>query len=83
LSRDLAVHCLVFPEFAPNQPVDVSSLSSEDVLVKLVETGAWFSDPVDEAGLSILLDWIQATPGYLIRYGSLGDAIAFIEKLLD
>jgi hypothetical protein len=81
--QKLPVHCLVFPEYIAGQACELNPISSEEVLARMIQAGAWFEDPVSEARLEELLGWIQATPGYHLRYGGLREAISSIRSLLN
>ena len=82
LPPHLPVHCLVFPDYAPGQELEISSISSEAALARLVQTGAWFEKNMDDAAVEALLSWIQVTPAYQLRYAALGDAVTSVRKLL-
>jgi hypothetical protein len=77
------IHSIVFPEYVPGIALDFSPLSCEEKLVRLIQTGAWFSDPQDEDRIKELLAWIEATPGYHLRYHNSEEAIASIKRLLS
>jgi len=81
LPDHLPVRCLAFPEYLPGQPPRISPLSAEDTLARLIQTGAWFGDSIDDTQIEELLDWIQATPSYQLRYGTFQDAISAIRSL--
>jgi hypothetical protein len=57
-------------------------LSVETKLARLVQTGAWFGDSLDDGRIKELLEWIQSMPGYQLHYGSTHDAVAAIKGLL-
>jgi hypothetical protein len=81
-SYNLPVHCLVFPEYKPGQSAQISPLSSEETLVRLIQTGAWFSTTLNAAIIKELLLWIQTTPAYQLRYENLKEAASVINDLL-
>jgi hypothetical protein len=47
----------------------------------LIQTGAWFGDSLNHEWIEELLAWIQATPGYQLRYQNTEQAIAAIRFL--
>ena len=79
----LPVHCIVFPEYTPEAAFQLSPITSEEKLARLLQTGAWFSDPQDEERIKELLAWIQATPGYQLRYRDFEEAKASINNLMS
>jgi hypothetical protein len=76
------INCLVFPEYVSGHSVQLNLLSSEDKLARLIQTGAWFSDPLNKGRIEELLEWIQSTPGFQLRYATLHDAVTAIRKLM-
>jgi hypothetical protein len=82
VSYNLPAHCLVFPEYTPCQSVQISPLSSEEMLARLIHTGAWFSNPLDGKIIEELISWIQATPAYQLRYENLKEAVLTIDNLM-
>jgi hypothetical protein len=79
----LPVHCIVFPEYAAEAEFQLAPVSSEEILARLIQTGAWFSDPQDEDRIKELLTWIESTPGYHLRYQHSEEAIATIRHLIS
>jgi hypothetical protein len=82
-SIQLPVHCIIFPEYAPGATFQLVPISSEEILAQLIQTGAWFSEPQDENRIKELLDWIQATPGYQLRYRNFEEAKTSIKALMS
>jgi hypothetical protein len=78
----LPVCCMLFPEYSPGHPFEINDLSDEEKLVRLMRSGAWFSQSIDKDLIQELLAWIQATPGYLLRYGDLKEAVSRIKSWL-
>jgi hypothetical protein len=86
IEKDLTrvpVHCIIFPEYTPEAALQLIPISSEEKLARLLQTGAWFSEPQDEERIKELLAWIEATPGYQIRYHNSEEAIVSIKRLID
>lgn len=79
----LPVHCLVFPEYAPGRTLEITPISGEEVLARLIRTGAWFDEALDDGKVEALLRWIQDTPAYQLCYSALKDAVASVRKLLS
>ena len=82
LPPHLPVHCLVFPDYSPGRALEISSISSEYALARLVQTGSWFEKNMDDSAVEALLHWIQVTPAYQLCYAALGDAVTAVRSLL-
>lgn len=80
--HSLPVHCLVFPEYTPGQSAKISPLSSEETLMRLIQTGAWFRAALDATLIEELLHWIRKTPAYQLHYENLKEAVVEIDNLL-
>jgi hypothetical protein len=77
-----SVHCIVFPEYIPDQTFQFTPISSEDKLTRLIQTGAWFGDSLNQEWIEELLEWIESTPGYQLRYQNTQEAVDAIRNLL-
>ena len=81
-THGLPVHCVIFPEFVQGEATQPVRISAEETLARLIQTGAWFTDSLDETLIGELIRWIHATPGYQLKYGRLSEAVSSIRELL-
>ncbi len=77
------IRCIVFPEYAADLQFELSPISGEEKLTRLIQTGAWFGDSLNREWIEELLQWVEATPGYRLRYPNTRKAIAAIGELLS
>jgi hypothetical protein len=83
ISTQLPVQCIIFPEYTPGAVFQFAPISSEEMLARLIQTGAWFSGPQDEDRIKELLAWIETTPGYQLRYQNSEEAMVSIRHLFS
>lgn len=62
---------------------ELARLSPVDLFVELVESESLLARQVDRELLESVVDWVEKTPAYRIRYGNIKDASESISKLVD
>lgn len=77
-----AVNFLVFPRYAADEEAACIQLTDTEKFQKLIESGLWFDQPVDQHKFESFLDWVQAMPAYSMVYSSTEQALDWFTELL-
>lgn len=79
-NRSTKACAIVFTRWDRGAKTTVSSLTTFEALLRLRDSGFWLAHDFDAIG--VFLDWLQRLPVYEITYSDVGDAVAFMRKLL-
>jgi hypothetical protein len=81
--RCYPVSHIVFPRFRKGEAVQLRALPAADVLQRLIETQSRIDRPHDVSDIKRLLQWIERTPAFEMRFGSLSDGVEKILELME
>lgn len=74
-------HWIVFPQFAPDGPVQTQALPPEQVLERLVQAHAWIAP--HPANARALFTWLDSIPACEMRYSTTPQAIDTLTGLVQ
>jgi hypothetical protein len=76
----VAVQALVFPQYQPKGLPQLEALGPGEALERILQAHCWIS--LERANLAMTLQFLLEVPSYILRYGSLDDAILMVQELL-
>jgi hypothetical protein len=74
------VGAIVFVQFKPDAPNQISALDTLQTLLRFQESGFWVAH--DELSIRAFLAWIQSTPSYAMTYSDVDQAASMISRLI-
>jgi hypothetical protein len=83
VSGPLPVKAIVFPRFSEGTTTAIRHLTPIEAMNLLVRAPCVIAGPITEERVRNLADWLLRVPSYDLTFGSLGEAVAQIEALLE
>ena len=78
------IKAIVFPEYGMNESkTSLLKIQPATALQYLMKNGIGLGDPIEPANLTSLLEFLNSTPCYSLRYSSSEQAIAHIHNILS
>ena len=71
----------VFPRYAAGSPPELTTLTTFEVIERLLSDRIWLGYPITEQRVSAFLAWLNDKPAYALSFGALDDAVRLIEEL--
>ncbi len=81
-AKPVRLQALILPRFSEDAAPQQLRLSSFQALQCLLTDRIWLGHPLTEATVKSFLAWLDATPAFAISYGTLDDAVQFVERVI-